>query len=378
MELYLDCASTTNTNKKVQDLYLSLLNENYASTGSLHKLGEKALAYETKARQDIANLLHVSYQEIFFNSGATEGNNHAIKGVAFQYKNRGNTIITSKVEHPSVLECFKQLENDFGFHVVYLDVDENGLIDLQELKNNLNNDVILVSIMYVNNEVGTIMPIKEISKILKQYPKVIFHSDITQAIGKVAIDFNDFDIATMSFHKIHGLKGCGLLYKKQKVTLFPLLTGHPAMNSLKAGTSNWMSNVSNALALKIELEEMKQKQSEIAICKNKLIEELKKINEVYINSSIDYTIPNIINFSLPGYNPEVIIRQFSNLGIYVSSKSACSVALKDSISTTLKAMNKPNDVCLSSIRISMDTALSNEEINYFITSLKQILKTIRK
>ncbi len=378
MELYLDNASTTIVNPKVQELYISLLQKNYGSTGSLHKLGEQALALETNARQEIANLLHVNFQEIFFNSGATEGNNHAIKGVAFQYKNRGNTLITTKVEHPSVLECFKQLEENFGFHVIYLDVNEHGQIELEDLKKALNNDVILVSIMFVNNEVGTIMPIKEIANILKQYPKIIFHCDITQAIGKLPIDFQWFDLATLSFHKIHGLKGCGLLYKKQKVKLVSLLNGHPAQNTLKAGTSPWQNHVANALALKFELEEMRKKQEEVALTQKKLLNELSKIPEITLNTEMGYTIPNIINFSIKGYNPEVVIRQFSNMGIYLSSKSACSVALKDSFSPTLLAMHKDNEVCRSSIRVSMDHALTESEIKYFIDCLKQILKIIRK
>lgn len=378
MELYLDNASTTCVDTEVKDLYISLLNKYYGSTGSLHKMGEEALFLETNAKNEIAALLNVQPSEIYFNSGATEGNNYAIKGVAFQYQNRGRTIITSKVEHPSVLECIKQLERDFHFHVIYLDVDENGVINLQDLSKSLNNDVILVSIMYVNNEVGSIMPIDEIKKMISKYPKIIFHSDVTQAIGKCSIDFQKLDLATMSSHKIHGMKGCGFLYKKDKVTLYPLINGHPARNTLRAGTSNWISNVTTALALKKVYKKRVEKQKLILETRQKIIKHLNEIKEVSINTSSQYSIPNILNFSLKGYNPEVIIRALSLKGIYVSSRSACSVEKKDQVSSTLVAMRKDMESCISSIRVSFEKALSEEEIQYFIDSLKEVISNIRK
>ena len=378
MELYLDNASTTSVNEEVMQLYLNLLQNYYASTGSLHKKGEEVLYLETKAKIEIAQLIGCLPSEIYFNSGATEGNNYAIKGVAFQYQNRGKTIITTKVEHPSVLECIKQLETDYGFKVIYLNVDENGVISLDELKKSLSNDVILVSIMYVNNEVGSIMPISKIRQLLKNYPKVIFHSDVTQAIGKCVVDFNSLDLATMSSHKIHGLKGCGVLYKKDKVILYSLINGHPAQNTMRAGTSNWMANVTTALALKKAIQSYKNNIIKIKETQKKLIDCLNNIEEVMMNTNPLYTIPHIINFSLKGYNPEVIIRALSLKQIYVSSRSACSVSIKNQVSTTLQAMNKDIDSCISSIRISLDTPLDDEQIQYFINSLKEVIKEIRK
>ncbi|MCI5744966.1 MAG: cysteine desulfurase, partial [Erysipelotrichaceae bacterium] len=300
MELYLDNAATSKIDLDVLDEYYKLLKTYFASTGSLHSLGEEVLTLENKSKEKIAKLLKVKPNEILFNSGATEGNNYAIKGVAFKYKNRGNTIITSKVEHPSVLKCFEQLEKEYNFNCIYLDVNENGIIDLNELKKHLSNDVILVSIMYVNHEVGTIMPIKQISSLLKEYPKIIFHSDITQAIGKVDIDLSSVDIATMSAHKIHGIKGSGFMYKKEKIELFPLISGHNANNAMRAGTSNWPSNVVMSKALENSLNFLKENDEKMRLCQKKLISSLKNIASVVVNTNLDYCISSIVNFSLPG------------------------------------------------------------------------------
>lgn len=378
MELYLDNAATTAIDEEVLKDYIALISSQFGSTGSLHKLGQQTLNLETSSKEKIARLLKVKPSEIYFNSGATEGNNYAIKGVAFKYKNRGKTIITTKVEHPSVFECVKQLEKDFGFNCIYLDVNDKGVIDINELKKHLNNDVILVSIMYVNHEVGSIMPIKQISQLLKQYPKVIFHSDVTQALGKIPIDLSLVDIATMSAHKIHGIKGSGFMYKKDKVTLYELISGHPANNALRAGTSNWPSNVVMAKALENTLKEMKNNLGELKDCQEKLINELSKIEGIVINTDANYSIPGIVNFSPIGYNPEVFIRALSLKGIYVSSRSACSVEQKDKVSSTLYAMKKDIDVCISSIRVSYIKPLSEEEIKYFIDNVKEVISVLRK
>lgn len=378
MELYLDNAATTALDKDVLDLYIALISKQFASTGSLHKPGQDSLKLETEAKEKIARLLKVKANEIYFNSGATEGNNFAIKGTALSYKNRGKTIITSKIEHPSVLKCFEQLHNDFGFNCIYLDVDQNGIVDLNQLKQSLNNDVILVSIMYVNHEVGSIMPIHQIAQLLKKYPKVIFHSDITQAIGKINLDLSLVDIATMSAHKIHGIKGSGFLYKKDKVKLYELISGHPANNTLRAGTSNWPSNVVMAKALENSLISMKNNNLALKLNQERIINGLKNISNITINTNINYSIPGIINFSVIGYNPEVIIRALSLRKIYVSSRSACSVSIANQVSTTLQAMNKDLKTCISSIRISLNEPLNENQIDYFLNTLQEVLNEIRK
>ena len=378
MELYLDNASTSKIDDDVLKEYINLLSKQYASTGSLHSLGVESLIEENKSKEKIANLLKVKPSEILFDSGATEGNNFAIKGVALNYKNRGHTIITSKVEHPSVMQCFQQLEKDFNFKCLYVDVDEDGIIDLKQLENYLNNDVILVSIMAVNHEVGAIMPLKQISQLVRKYPKIIFHSDITQAIGKIKIDLSLVDIATMSAHKIHGIKGSGFIYKKEKVNLYPLISGHPANNALRAGTSNFPSNIVLSLALEKSLIALNKNFDNLCLCQQKIINLLKEINGVVVNTNPNKSIPSIINFSLIGYNPEVVIRDLSTKGIYVSSKSACSVAIEKQASTTLMAMNKNMAIANSSIRISFDVPLNDEEITFLISSLKETMKNIKK
>lgn len=378
MELYLDSAATTFIDKEVKDLYFDLLNTYYGSTGSLHQLGQQTLALETAARAKIATLLKVKPGEIYFNSGATEGNNFAIKGSALQYQSRGRTIITTKVEHPSVSECFRQLEKDFHFHCIYLPVNESGVVNIEDLKKAMSDDVIFVSVMYVNHEVGAIMPIKEISNVLKQYPKVIFHSDVTQAIGKVPVDFSLLDIATMSAHKIHGIKGSGFLYKKDRVTLYPLISGHPARNALRAGTSNWPSNVAMAKALENTLKRMPSQISALKETQQKIIAQLKLIPGIEINTNPESCIPGIVNFSALGYNPEVIIRALSERKIYVSSRSVCSVGKVDQVSSTLFAMKKNIEVCISSIRCSFDSPLSDEQISYFTRNVKEVIESMRK
>ena len=378
MELYLDNAATTKIHDEVLQEYIQLISSEYGSTGSLHHKGAKTLALEISSKDKIANLLKVKPNEIYFNSGATEGNNYAIKGVALNYKKRGNTIITTKVEHPSVYECVKQLENDYGFNCIYLDVNENGIVDINQLKQALNDDVILVSIMYVNHEVGSIMPIKQIGQLLKKYPKVIFHTDITQALGKTQVDLSMVDVATMSAHKIHGIKGSGFIYKKDRVNFYPLISGHESYNALRAGTSNWPSNVVMSKALEITLANMKANYVALKQCQNEIISRLKEIDGVVINTDINSSIPGIVNFSALSYNPEVVIRALSNKGIYVSSRSVCSVEKKDQVSSTLYAMKKDISICVSSIRVSFVEPLSKEEINYFIDGVKEALEMVRK
>jgi len=378
MELYLDAAATTKIADEVLEEYVEILKSTYASTGSLHKNGQNNLLKEIESKEKIASLLKVKPQEILFNSGATEGNNYAIKGVAFQYKNRGKTIITTKVEHPSVYQSVKQLETDYGFNCIYLDVDSNGVIDMNQFKQVMNDDVILVSIMYVNHEVGSIMPIKQVSEILKKYPKAIFHSDITQAIGKTPIDLSLVDIATMSAHKIHGLKGSGFIYKKEKVTLYPIITGHPSDNALRAGTSNFPANIVMSKALELTLKKMRDCYDGLRANQNKIIDGLKEIPEIVINTNQECCIPGIVNFSVVGYNSEVFIRALSDRQIYVSSRTVCSKVTKEKISSTLVAMGKDISICISSIRASFDSVLTDEMIEYFISNVKDVMNIIRK
>ena len=242
----------------------------------------------------------------------------------------------------------------------------------------MNDDVILVSIMYVNHEVGSIMPIKEISNLLKKYPKAIFHSDITQALGKTMVDVSLLDIATMSAHKIHGIKGSGFIYKKDKVSFYPLISGHNAYNALRAGTSNWPSNVVMSKALEKCLIKMKENYLNIKKSQSELIEKLSKIKGIEINTSPNSCIPGIVNFSVIGYNVEVFIRALSLKGIYVSSRSVCSVEQKDQVSSTLFAMKKDINICTSSIRVSFDKVLTTEEIDYFVESVKEVMNLQKK
>ena len=231
--IYFDNAATTIVNDEVLNSFNNCVKNYMGNSSSLHQEGLKASLLEKKATEQIASFFNAKEDEVYFTSGATESNNMAIKGVAFYYKNRGNHIITTKIEHLSVLNTFKQLEEKFGFEVTYLDVDEFGIVDINELKNNIKDNTILVSIMAVNNEVGSIEPIEAIGKLLKNYPKIHFHVDATQAIGKIKINYDNVDLITLSGHKIHSFKASGLLIKRHNTNLEPLITGGGHQHNLR-------------------------------------------------------------------------------------------------------------------------------------------------
>ena len=329
---------------------------------------------EAKARKQIASLLGVLENEIIFTSGATEANNLAIKGVALFYKDRGKHIITSKVEHPSILDTFDQLEKEFGFDVTYLDVDSFGRVNIEQLKSLIRNDTILVSIMSVNNEVGSINDIEEFAKLIKQYPKIYFHSDITQAVGKININLKDIDLASLSLHKIHGFKGSGILIKKSNVNLLPLLSGGGQEYGLRSGTNNLPVEVSAAKTLRIAIENLSENYDKVSKIRDYLFEELNKIEGVKLNSTLEGS-PYIVNFSIPK-KASVIVEDLSKKQIYVSTKSACS-SKKSSLSYVLSSMGRSDFESSNAIRVSFSNNSNIEEVKVFIEELKKSINSIR-
>jgi len=374
--LYLDYAATTPVNQEVQETYAKIIHEHFGNADSLHQLGLEASSLMERSRSLIASLLKVATNEVIFTSGASEANNLAIKGVAFQYQKRGKHLITTSVEHSSVYETCKQLEESFGFEVTYLKVNQDGELSLEELEKAIRSDTILVSIMHVNNEVGMIYPIEEIKKITKKYPNVHLHVDMVQALGKIPIDLTDIDLASFSAHKIYGLKGSGILVKKNSTQLLPLITGGQQEFNLRAGTSNVPTNIVLAKTIRLALEDLDKKSEHVRMLNQMLRNYFLNLEHAHINSPINAS-PYIVNVSLLDYKPETLIHALEELGIYISTKSACTTK-KNTISRTLKAMNSSDAIGNAALRISLSHTMKEADIEYFTTSLDGILESIKK
>lgn len=376
--IYLDYVSTTPLDKEVNQMYQSLLNDYFANADSLYSMGLQTSSLMEKSRSLIANMLHVKANEIIFTSGASESNNTAIKGSAFQYQNRGKHIITTAIEHSSVYNTCVQLRDVFGFEVDFLSVDQNGQIDLKQLENLIRDDTILVSMMYVNNEVGMILPIQEVSRIIRQKNnKTKFHVDMVQALGKLPIDLSIVDLASFSAHKIYGLKGSGILFKRESTSLVPLINGGQQENGLRGGTSNTATHTMFAKTLRLALEDQPQKLKYVTSLNQYVRSQLSKIQDIVINTPQEHSSPYILNFSAVGYKPEVILHALEENECYVSTKSTCS-SHKNDISRTLASMDLPMPIAQSAIRISFSHLTTKEEIDEFLFHLRHILKTIKK
>lgn len=376
--IYLDYVSTTPLNSEVNQMYQSLLNDYFANADSLYSLGLQTSSLMEKSRHLIAEMLHVLDTEIFFTSGASESNNIAIKGCAFQYQNRGKHFISSAIEHSSVYNTFVQLRDVFGFEVDFISVDQNGYLDLNELEMKIRDDTILVSIMYVNNEVGIVNPIHEIKNIItRKNKKTKFHVDMVQALGKIPVDLSIVDMASFSAHKIYGLKGSGILFKKESTTLIPLINGGQQENGLRGGTSNTATHTMFAKTLRLALENINQKYQYVTSLNQYVRSKLQSLKDVVINTPIQGSTPYILNFSCVGYKPEVILHALEAKECYVSTKSTCS-SHKNDVSRTLAAMHLSDDIAKSAIRISFSHLTTQEEIDAFIYHLSTILNTIKK
>lgn len=376
--IYLDYVSTTPLNQEVNHMYQSLLNDYFANADSLYSLGLKTSALMEKSRELTARMLKVLPEEIIFTSGASESNSTAIKGCAFQYQNRGKHIITTSVEHSSVYQSCLQLRDVFGFEVDFIAVDQDGKINLQEFESMIRDDTILVTLMYVNNEVGMIFPIKEISQIIqKKNPKVKLHVDMVQALGKLPVDLSYVDLASFSAHKIYGLKGSGVLYKKASTSIVPLINGGQQEQQLRGGTSNTATHTMFAKTLRLALENLNQNYHYVTSLNQYVREQLSQIPDIIINTPSQQFSPYILNFSCVGYKPEVILHALEMHECYVSTKSTCS-SHKNDVSRTLQAMGIDEKIAKSAIRISFSHHTTQDEIDKFLFYLKQALKTIKK
>lgn len=367
--IYFDNAATTKIYDDALTSYVQVSQKFFGNPSSLHQLGVDAYQVLTKARTQVASLLSVQPEEIFFTSGGTESNNWAIKGTALEKSVFGKHIITTKIEHPSVIQTCKQLER-LGFEVTYLDVDSKGIVSVHQLKENLRKDTILVSVMAVNNEVGAVQPIAEIAKVLEEYPSIHFHVDAVQAVERASqlLAIGRIDLLSLSAHKFHGPRGVGIMYKKFGRKIQALLTGGGQEKGERSTTENLPGIVATTKALRMALEE----KSVTGELRSQLWKELATKPEIRIFSPEDGA-SHVLCFAIKGVRGEVVVHAFENHGIYISTTSACSSKKADS-SSTLYAMDVPTEWATGAVRVSFSNDNTKEEVEQFIDVLHQLMK----
>lgn len=368
--VYFDYSSTTNVHPDVLKAYMDLLKTTYVNSESLYDEGTLVSRNLEKARNAISELLKVHPDEIIFTSGASEANSEAIKSVSFSMPEKKH-IITSQIEHSSVLNACKQMEDVFGYRVTYLPVNEQGIVSVKDLKNALDNDTSVVSLMSVNNETGAINPIEEIKEIVKKTSSAYMHVDMTQAIGKVPCSFENIDLASMSAHKIEGLKGSGILVKKKHVPFVPLINGGEQEYGLRGGTNNACTNMVFAKTLRIALENEKKYHSYVQKLQTLLLNQLKEIDGVEINNP-ENNLCSIVNFSYENIPSEVMQNALNRMGFMISARSTCE-SKSNNPSYVLKAMGYSDRRASSCIRISLSYHNTEEDILDFIKALKEII-----
>ena len=376
MEAYLDNAATTFVFPEVKELMGKVMEEDFGNPSSLHKKGVKAEQYIKEAKETIAKFLKVEPKEIVFTSGGTESNNMALIGSAYANQRRGKHIITTRIEHASVYEPLMHLEKE-GFQITYLPVDEHGIVKIDALKEALTDETILVSIMYVNNEIGSIQPIEEIGKIIKSYREdILFHVDAIQAYGKLKIypKRAKIDLLSVSGHKIHGPKGSGFLYIKDKTKIQPILFGGGQQKGMRSGTENVPAIAGLSLASKLMYENHEEKIEKLNILKERFIKGVSEIENVTNNSG---EAPHIISISFPGVRSEVLLHALEEKGVYVSSGSACS-SNHPAISGTLKAIGLDKNHWESTLRFSLSIFTTEEEVDFAIQCLKELVPVLRR
>lgn len=368
--IYLDNCATTKPYKEVLETFVEVNNNYYGNPASINKFGKTTNKLLDAARKQVADILKVEKEAIYFTSCATESSNIAIIGSVEHKKDFGNRIIVSKIEHPSVLETYRELERR-GFILDYLNVDSNGLIDLNHLKSLLTKETILLSVMHVNNVYGGVQPIKEIVELLKEYPKVHFHVDGVQGVLKKEINLSDIDSYSISAHKFHGIKGVGVLYLKSRRTVHNITFGGGQENGLRSGTVNVAGAVSLAKALRLSYERTPDVLKKHREFKKLIINELDSINHVVINSPLDDNyVDSIINISLPKIKGEAIVNSLNERGIMVSTTSACS-SKTFHLNEALYARGLSKENIEGSIRVSFSYKTKLEEIKTFVKVFKE-------
>ena len=381
MRIYLDNSATTKPRERVIEEMMTMLQTDYGNPSSLHRMGLEAEKRVESSRAIISNYLNVSKDEIMFTSGGTESNNIAIQGTINKYSRRGKHIITSKIEHSSVLNIFKHYE-DNGYKVTYLDIDRNGLIDLNQLEESITDETVLVSIMYVNNETGVIQPIEKVREIIKSKNKdTKLHVDGVQAFGKINIDIKKLGADSFSFsgHKIHGPKGVGALFIKKGLNLNPIIFGGGQEKNIRSGTENTPGIVGLGVSVDEMAKHFKEEYEKISELRLYFYEEIgDNIEDIKLNSFTDErSAPHILNISFRGIKGEILLHYLESDNIYVSTGSACSSKGKGK-SSVLQALKLSNEEIDGAIRFSFSYENTREELDFVVEKLKKAVEEIRK
>lgn len=368
--VYLDYSATTPVAEEVIDTYGRVCREFIGNPNSLHSLGVKAKNLIDASTKQIAEILGVKSSEIIYTSGSSEANNMAIKGVCLKYANRGKHIITTELEHSSVIAPLNYLTS-MGYEVDFVKLDENGLVDLEDLEHLIREDTILVTIASVNSEVGVKQDLEKISQIVRKHPKVLFHSDVTQSIGKDKVDFSVLDLASMSCQKFYGMKGIGALIKRENLVIEPLIHGGKSTTVFRSGTPATPLIASFAKALRLVYENYEEKQKKVMEMREYLINQIKPL-DITINSN-QYCLPHIVNISLHGIKSEVMLHALEEKEIYVSTQTACSTG---NYSKAVYAITHDQEKASSSMRISLSYLTTKEEIDFFVASFKECIEKL--
>lgn len=380
MEAYLDNSATTICSKKATEKMVEILTKDFGNPSSMHMKGVIAENIIIEAKKKIAKTLKVQDKEIVFTSGGTESNNFAIIGAAMANIRAGKHIITTKVEHASVSSVMAYLEEN-GFDITYLGVDNEGVISLEELKDAIRSDTILVSIMHVNNEIGSIMPVEEAGKIIKAVnPNIVYHVDAIQSYGKMIIRPKNIkcDLLSVSGHKIHGPKGSGFLYIKDKTKIKPIIFGGGQQKGMRSGTENVPAIAGLGIAAEEIYTDFENKIDNLYKLREYFIEELLKIEGVLVNGKFTReNAPHIVSVTVPGVKSEVMLHTLEDRQIYVSAGSACS-SNKQSVSATLKSIGLKPEMLESTVRFSFSVDTTKEELDYSLDVLKEVIPVLTK
>ena len=376
-KIYLDNAATTRLKSEVLEEMMPILKENYGNPSSIYSMGRNARKEVEKSRQTVAEILGANPSEIFFNSGGTESDNWAIRGVAFAQLRKGkNHIITSKIEHHAVLHTVKELEKE-GFEATYLDVDKNGFVNPEDVKAAITEKTALVTVMYANNEIGTIQKISEIGKVCHE-KGVIFHTDAVQAVGHLNINVKEqnIDLLSLSGHKFHGPKGVGALYVKKGVRILNLMQGGAQESNKRPGTENVAGIVGLAKALEISMQNRQEKNKDLEKKRDFLITELLKIKRSRLNGDRTERLPGNVNISFEGIEGESLLLLLDAAGICASSGSACTSGSLDP-SHVLLAIGLVHEVAHGSLRLSLDESTTMEDLEYTVSEVKKVVERLR-
>lgn len=381
MDVYLDNSATTRAYEQVGDLVRKVMCEDFGNPSSMHYRGVDAEKYIKEAKETLAKILKVQTKEIFFTSGGTESDNLALVGAARANKRAGKHLITSSIEHPAILNTMRYLEEEEGFRVTYLPVDQYGRIKIDALKDALDEDTILVSVMYVNNEVGSVQPIMEAASIVKAYNKnILFHVDAVQGFGKYHIYPKKLkvDMLSVSGHKIHGPKGIGFLYIDEHVKIKPILFGGEQQKNIRSGTENVPGIAGLGMAASLIYKDLDQKVENMRTLKAHFIEEVTKIPQTTIHGLYDETsAPHIISVGFAGIRSEVLLHALEDKGICVSSGSACA-SNHPAISGVLKGIGAKREYLDATLRFSMSEFTTREEIDYTLDTLNELVPVLRR